>query len=411
MRGLRSALLAGMLVALPATAHAACQVEGTGEVNFISNNFPSLLHIAKEMMECNGNGVTVTVKQTTEHQQETTQAFESGRSPFEMAQVSNGSFTPLYAKGLLQPMTDLVEKYRDKYKIEDAMLVTYDGEVYAIAFQTNLQYLYYRKDLLEKHGIAVPKTYDELLAAAEKLKGEESIEYPLAGPYKAGWNIATEFTNLYLSMGGRFFKEGTAEPAFNNEKAVATLELIKKMMAYMSPNSLALATGDVTTAFQQGTVAMSNMWASRAGGMDDAAVSKVVDKIDFALTPSTVAGGPPASAIWWDGWVMPKQMDGDRDLAFQVLMEGMDEEAVSEGNNLANWVRSNFKQTRYSENVGKSIDAGAAPWPDQPFFDLAHAAIGNNITDFLAGKESAEQSLKDAEAAYVQAAKEQGFLQ
>jgi multiple sugar transport system substrate-binding protein len=410
MKRLKTALLAGALLALPSVGWAACQVEGTGEVNVISNAFPSLEHIAKAMQECNGNGVTVTVKLTTEHEEETTQAFGSGTSPFEIAQVSNGSFTPLYAKGLLQPMTDLVEKYKDKYKIEDSMLVTFDGEVYAIAFQSNLQYLFYRKDLFEKHGIEVPKTYDELLAAAEKLKGEEGIEFPLAGPYKAGWNIATEFTNLYLSMGGEFFKPGTAEPAFNNEKAVATLELIKKLMAHMSPNSLALATGDVTTSFQQGTVAMSNMWASRAGAMDDAAVSKVVDKIGFAPSPATVAGGPPASAVWWDGFVMPKSMDGDRDLAFQVLMEGLDEETVMSGADLANWLRSVYKPTRYSEMVMKSMEAGAASWPTEPFFDLAHGAIGNAIPDFLSGKESAEQSLKDAEAAYLQAAKEQGYL-
>lgn len=410
MRHFRTALLAGVMLAVPAAASAACQVEGKGEVNVISNAFPSLEHIAKAMQECNSDDVKVTVKMTTEHEEETTQAFQSGTSPFEIGQVSNGSFTPLHAKGLLQPMTDLVEKYKDKYKIEDSMLVTFDNEVYAIAFQSNLQYLFYRKDLFEKHGIEVPKTYDELLAAAEKLKGAEGVEFPLAGPYKAGWNIATEFTNLYLSMGGQFFKPGTAEPAFNNEKAVQTLELIKKLMGYMSPNSLALATGDVTTSFQQGTVAMSNMWASRAAAMDDKAVSRVVDQIGFAPSPATVAGGPPASAVWWDGFVMPKNMDGDRDLAFQVLMEGLDEEAVQTGGDLANWLRSSYKPTRYSEMVMKSMEAGAASWPTEPFFDVAHGAIGNAIPDFLTGKVSAEEALKKAEEAYVQAAKEQGYL-
>ena len=85
MMPIRTALLAGALLAVPAAALAACNVKGTGEVNFISNNFPSLLHIAKAMMECERDGVTVTVKQTTEHEEETRQAFESGVSPFEMA--------------------------------------------------------------------------------------------------------------------------------------------------------------------------------------------------------------------------------------------------------------------------------------------------------------------------------------
>jgi hypothetical protein len=46
-----------------------------------------------------------------------------------------------------------------------------------------------------------------------------------------------------------------------------------------------------------------------------------------------------------------------------------------------------------------------------PFMGLLHTALGDNIADFLQGKESAEQALMDIEAAYTAAAKEKGFLQ
>jgi hypothetical protein len=39
-----------------------------------------------------------------------------------------------------------------------------------------------------------------------------------------------------------------------------------------------------------------------------------------------------------------------------------------------------------------------------------HTALGNELSDFLQGKESAEQALADVEAAYNAAAKEQGYL-
>jgi hypothetical protein len=41
---------------------------------------------------------------------------------------------------------------------------------------------------------------------------------------------------------------------------------------------------------------------------------------------------------------------------------------------------------------------------------LMHTALGDNIADFLTGAESAEQSLADAEAAYLAAAKEAGLV-
>ena len=39
-----------------------------------------------------------------------------------------------------------------------------------------------------------------------------------------------------------------------------------------------------------------------------------------------------------------------------------------------------------------------------------HTALGNNIADFLTGKETADQTLKDIEAEYITAAKEKGLL-
>ena len=46
-----------------------------------------------------------------------------------------------------------------------------------------------------------------------------------------------------------------------------------------------------------------------------------------------------------------------------------------------------------------------------PQIGLLHNALGAELTDFLQGNESAEKALADAEAAYVTAAKEAGFLQ
>jgi hypothetical protein len=45
-----------------------------------------------------------------------------------------------------------------------------------------------------------------------------------------------------------------------------------------------------------------------------------------------------------------------------------------------------------------------------PHHGLLHTAFGDNIADFLQGKESAEQALSDIEAAYMTAAKEKGFV-
>lgn len=410
MGRLKAALLAAAFTAVPlGVAGAECAVEGTGEVNILSNSFPAFEAISKAVAACNREGVTVTFKQTREHQQEHS-VFGGATSPYDLAGVANESITPLQAKGQLLPLNDLVAKHGPKYQLEDSMLIKFGDDVLGVAFMVNAQHLFYRKDLFDKHGLAVPATYEDVLKAAEVLKAEESIEFPLGGTYKSGWNLAQEFTNIFLAMGGEFFKPGTAEPAFGSEAGLKTLALMKQLTAYMSPNALALDTTAVMQQFQQGQIAMANFWASRAAPMDDPAESKVAGQIEFAVAPAAVAGGPPATTIWWDGFVIPKNLDGDPDLTFQVLMEGLASGVVKANNDTTIWLRSSYVPGRYATGVGASAEAGAPPYPMLPQQGVAHGAIGNNIGDFFAGKETAEQSLADAEAAYLQAAKEAGLV-
>ena len=403
-----AAMMAGVLTA--ATAHAACSVTGSGDVSTLSNSFPSLEVIATAMRECSTGAVKVTTKLTTDNAAETTQALKAAKSPYGLVALTNGTITPAQASGQLRPLNDFVAKYKAKYAIEEGMLIKFGDDVMAIAFQVNAQHLFYRKDLLDAAGIKTPTTYAEVLAAAAKLKGTPGIEFPLSGTYKSGWNLAEEFVNNYLGMGGAFFKEGTAEPAFNNATAVKTLEVMKQLVGYMSPNALALDPAATAQQFQQGQVAMANMWASRAVNMDDAQQSKVIGKIEFAAAPAIMAGGKPATTLWWDGWAIPKNFDGNPELAFQVMMEGLKAEVVQANNEVTIWTRSVYKPGRFAVGTAESARAGAPPYPMVPQQSLAHDAIGAHIGDFLIGKASAEKVLADASEAYSAAAKAKGLL-
>jgi multiple sugar transport system substrate-binding protein len=412
----RSILAAAALaVALPMTAQARCdklQSAKAGEINIIGATFPALQHIAKEMETCTQGGLKVSFKMSSNSRTETEQAFAvAGASPFDAAVISNGLFPALNGKGQLQPMTDLVEKYKAKYKIEENMLVRVNGQVMAIAFMQNSLNLFYRKDIFDKHGIKVPTTYTEMLAAAKVIKEKEpSIEFPIAQTFAKGWDSGKEFVDLYVGMGGKLFKAGSAQPDFNSETGVRTLELMKSMTQYMTPNYLASNSDDVTNQFQQGKAAMGVFWASRGSRMDDPAVSKVVGKIEFAAAPSITVGGKPASHMWWDGVVMPKNMKGDRETVFQVLMEALDEDTTKKGNDLATWVRSAYKPTRFATGVAANAKAGTPIWPTEPYAGLAQGELGKVVADALAGTTSAKAALDTAAAAYVRVATEQGYI-
>ncbi len=401
------------LALLPGLASAKCaDIKGKADINIVSNSFPSVQHLAKEMESCNSATLKVAIKITPEARVEVERAFGSeGKSAFDAAVMSGGAYSTLAAKGQLQPMTDLVAKYKTKFKIEDNMLVKSNGEVLAIAFQQNAQNLYYRKDIFDKLGLKVPTTYGEMLQAAAVIKAKEpGIEFPIAQTFAKGFDISTEFVNMYVGFGGKMFKPGTAMPAFNDDAGIKTIELMKSMMAFMTPNALASNSDDVMNQFQQGKAAMGVLWASRAARMDDPTASKIVGKMEFAAAPAAVPGGKSATHLWWDGVAMPKNLANDRDIVFQVLMDALDEDTTKAGNDTTIWIRSVYKPTRFGTGVTLSMKAGAPIWPTEPYLGLATGELGKMVPEALGGTMTAKQALDAAAVAYTKAATEKGFI-
>ena len=74
------------------------------------------------------------------------------------------------------------------------------------------------------------------------------------------------------------------------------------------------------------------------------------------------------------------------------------------------WLIDGYQPTDAAIGVFEAAKMGTTPYPMLPYMGLLHSALGNELSDFMQGKESAEQALADVEAAYVAAAKEKGFL-
>jgi len=94
------------------------------------------------------------------------------------------------------------------------------------------------------------------------------------------------------------------------------------------------------------------------------------------------------------------------------LTHGIRPEMLNEETSpLAVWLIDGYQPTDASQGVFAAAKMGTTPYPMLPFMGLMHSALGNELADFLQGKESAEQALADVEAAYTAAAKEKGFLE
>ena len=113
-------------------------------------------------------------------------------------------------------------------------------------------------------------TYEEVLAAAEAIKSKGLMDYPIAGTYKAGWNLGEEFVNMYLGHGGSFFKAASAEPAINNAKGVAT-EHDEGADRLHEPGLPGITERRLALEWEAGNAALTNLWGLRAGAVTDGA--------------------------------------------------------------------------------------------------------------------------------------------
>jgi ABC-type glycerol-3-phosphate transport system substrate-binding protein len=392
-------------------AQADCAFTGAGSVKILSNDFAAINAVNAAAMECNSSSLSVTANQTKEHQDIQVEALTANPANFNAVVIANSSIVPLMTGGLIRPLNDLVAKYGSH--LAPSQLVTIDGNIMAIAFMANAQHLMYRTDLLKAAGVAAPKTYEEILAAADAIRSAGLMQYPLTGTYKAGWNLGEEFVNLYIGLGGEFFESGTAVVAVNNDKGVAALNMMKQLTSYMHPDYLTVDSAIASPHLTQGQAAMGNIWGSRGSFVLDPAeqVGAVTGNMEFASAATIAGGSTPATTLWWDGFTLAtNQTDEEAATAFQVMLEGADGEMVRANNDLAVWLDPAYDPQPASAGVFASAAAGAQSYPMLPYMGILHTAFGSNIADFLQGKESAEQTLTDITDAYTAGAKEAGFL-
>lgn len=408
---LRTITIAGALALMSTTVYAGCGLSG-GSVRILSNDFPALHAVAAGAEACAGDGVTVTKNLTAEHKDIQVAALTANPAEYTSAIVANGSILALLKGGLIRSLDDLVAKHGAS--LQKHQLITIDGNVMAVAFMANAQHFFYRSDILEKAGVTAPATYEEVIVAAKAIRAAGIMEYPFAINTKTGWNLGEEFVNMYMGTGADLFKAGSAEASVNNAHGVATLNMLKALVEYSNPDFLTFDSNATQALWESGELAMSNMWGSRGSAVLDGegSTEAVTSTTVLSGAPTWGGGSDPASTLWWDGFTIAANIsDEDAEATFVAMVNGISTEMVKANNDLAVWLIDGYVPGPAAAGVSATADAGASPYPMLPFMGMLHTALGNELSEFLQGSESAEQALADVEAAYTASAKEQGFLQ
>ena len=399
----------GFTLFLSIPVFAGCEI--SARVSIIGNEFPAIQTVGAGAQECKGAEVTSNL--TSEHKDIQVPAMKGNPAEYTSAIISTSSIVPLMNEDLIRPLNDLVAKYGKD--LQPSQLIKIGDNIMAVAFMANSQHLMYRADVLKEIGVEPPKTYEEMLSAAKIIREKGIMENPIGGAYAAGWNLGQEFNNIFMGYGGSHFKPGTAQPNVNSEAGIKTLNLMKALSEYMNPDFLTHDSNATNAEYRAGNIALLNMWGSRAASQTTAdGVIDAVKNNHSISGPMTVGGGSiPASTLWWDGWTVAKNIsDEEAEATFIAMMNGIRPDMMQDQKirTQAVWLIEGYEPTDAAIGVFESAKMSTTPYPMLPYMGILHGALGNEIADFLQGKESASQALTDVEAAYMTAAKEKGFI-
>jgi len=182
--------------------------------------------------------------------------------------------------------------------------------LWALPYKFDIYMAMYRTDLFKEAGIVdaagnakPPDSYDELLAAAEKLRAKFPDIIPVAFPLAVDDPMVATFLPIYASYGAKGtipFYDSNLYPSMASDTARQTVELLKKLIKYMPADVLDMDYDRVNQLFAQGRVAYAFNWNAYLPTVLSPSSSQVSDKVAFSPTP----GGPAGRVSGLGGWAM-----------------------------------------------------------------------------------------------------------
>lgn len=245
-----------------------------------------------------GLEVDVQVSDATEFETQVSTAMQGGQGPdIITTRAGESYFQPYVDANMFVSLTDQVPGLAD---IPEGTLgqVSYNGDVWAVPFASQVWMFYYNTDIFEEHGLTPPETWADLMAICETLS--ETDIAPLFVPAREGWVLSGYVDCIGATyLGNDYAGQMIAgEQTFTDERFVNLITRIKDLEPCFQEGFVGNNVPDMDAAFQTGRAAMIlyGGWAALTYAEQNPELN-----FDFFISPPDEAGGEQFSYVFVDG--------------------------------------------------------------------------------------------------------------
>jgi multiple sugar transport system substrate-binding protein len=277
---------------------------------------------------------------------------QGGTQTYDVFQIGEANMFEFFTNEWMQPLHDIDPAFEPEAQTIDYSSFARwnpekktsdpDGELMVQPLQNTVQLLMYRKDIYDKLGLNVPKTWDDVLAngKAAMEAGEVDYGYILRGqPSTTGGTLVTyDFEPFLFSYGGSWFVEEGVDwtPAVNSPEAIEAAAMMRELAKLGPAETTTLGQAQVISTMQAGDALQSNLVNGAAASLESESDSNITGKVGYSVLPAGPSGEPGVTS----------------NLFALGVPAGLDEGRAKAALNFIKWVNSRDAQVVFAEAGG-----------------------------------------------------------
>ncbi len=313
------------------------------------------------------------------------------------------------AHGLAVPLSKyLPSSYFAKFAPGLISGASYKGQVYGSPLFEDQGFLYYRKDLLAKAHLPVPKTWQQLESESLTLEKDNLVKYGFVWEGDSYEGLTCDFMEYLTSAGGKVVNSSYTKAQLDSPAAIKAVTFMRSLITSgASPQAVTtFQEPQAMAVFDAGNAAFLRNWDYAWSNSQTPANSKVVGDVGVAPLPTFAGQSYPgySNIGGWNLYVNPHSKNVAADLTFIKWMSSTEAQMI---------LGKTYSEIPTVESVRQTLAASSSTPPPlrvaaqtrlvprpagTPNYPQLSSAIYTNVNGALSGSMSVSAALQAAQS-------------